>query len=121
MKIGKLLSAIILTPLLVSLLLWTWMWGVFSVEYLKQEIMQYKFSAFLYKEIYDFFTVNTTQHDYSVIIDPTFIATILTLTIIIGMIGIALALVTLFVKSIYKFFLLLNKEKSVENPEEETK
>lgn len=115
--ISKILNAIIFTPLLVSLVLSIWMWGVFSVKYLKNEIMQHQFSAFLYKEIYSAFS----PYIDSTFIDPTFMAITLTLTVVIGIIAIALAMVTLFFKSIYQLFLVFNKKQSEENPEEENK
>ncbi|MFT7859956.1 MAG: hypothetical protein ABXS93_03365 [Sulfurimonas sp.] len=113
--IGKTFTTVIVAPLFVSLVLSVWMWGVFSISYLKSEIMQYKFSAFIYKGVYD----ALLPYGDSALLDPTFIAITLTLTILIGLIGIALALFSLLVKSIYKLF-FVSKEKEEVSSEDIT-
>lgn len=114
-SIGRFLGALVLAPLFLSLILWIWMWGVFSVGYLHNEIMQHPFSAHLYKTIESFFKTNFTIND------PSFITTILTLAIIIALVGIVLISLTLVVKTFYKSMTALNTKKSSEDQEEEIK
>lgn len=111
-SIGKILSAVIIIPFLGGLLLWTWIGAiVVSVGYLHSKIMQYQFSAFLYKEIYNFVTLYTN--------DPRFITIVLTLTVLTLLFSICVALISFSVKTLYKLLSVFNKQESLEEKENE--
>jgi hypothetical protein len=81
-SLSKLFTTFVLVPLGASLVLSIWMWGVFSIDYLYNEIMQHSLSAFLYKTIAQTIT--------------------LTLAIIAMVIGIALGILSFLIRKIYK-------------------
>lgn len=104
---NKIISAIIIAPLLGGLILWIWLGAiVVSVDFIHAKIMKYQFSAFLYKEIFNsvVFYTNTLN------VDPKFISITLTLAVLIGLLGLALAAVSFSIRTIYKFILFLDKK-----------
>ncbi len=115
---NKIVSAIIIAPLLGGLILWIWLGAiVVSVDFIHAKIMKYQFSAFLYKEIFNsvVFYTNTLN------VDPKFISITLTLAVLIGLLGLALAAISFSIKTIYKLLSLLSKKQLLENKEEENK
>ncbi|MEJ2414435.1 MAG: hypothetical protein P8Y22_04095 [Sulfurimonas sp.] len=96
-SLSKLFTTFVFVPLGASLVLSIWMWGVFSIDYLYNEIMQHSLSAFLYKTIAQTITFVTAQS-----FDPKFLAIILTLAIIAMVIGIALGILSFLIRKIYK-------------------
>jgi hypothetical protein len=81
-SLSKLFTTFVLVHVGASLVLSIWMWGVFSIDYLYNEIMQHSLSAFLYKTIAQTIT--------------------LTLAIIAMVIGIALGILSFLIRKIYK-------------------
>ncbi|MDH4945081.1 hypothetical protein [Sulfurimonas sp. C5] len=109
-SIGKFLSTVIIVPLVGGLLLWTWIGAiVVSVGYLHSKIMQYQFSAFIYKEIYELVTFYTDN--------PRFITIVLTLTVLTLLFSICVVFISYLIKSIYNLFTVFNKKESLEEKE----
>jgi len=95
-SLSKFFTTFVLVPLVASLVLSIWMWGVFSIDYLYNEIMQHGISAFLYKAIAQSITMLTNSQSF----DPKFLAITLTLAIIAEVIGIVLGIFSFFIKKV---------------------
>lgn len=94
-SLSKIFTTFVLVPLGASIVLSIWMWGVFSIDYLYNEIMQHSLSAFLYKAIAQTITLVTPQS-----FDPKFLAITLTLAFVAMVIGVILGILSFLIRKL---------------------